>query len=88
MYIKPFALMKFSDDTRGARWLNAEGASLIGTLRKAWQGEMPDEPTTLIERLIERGQLLGTEGPSAFEACALAVVHLLPAMLWCVPPPL
>lgn len=62
-------------------WLDTEGASLIGTLRKAWGDEAPRHLGGFLLELLERGQRLGLESPAAAESCALGVAHLLPVLL-------
>lgn len=62
-------------------WLNAEGASLIGTLRKAWCDDAPRNLAMLYVIIVQRQ--LQTEAPAADDSCALAVAHLLPALLKC-----
>ena len=64
-------------------WLDAEGASLIGTLRKAYGNQAPLSLVQLLARLVERAEVLGAGHPAAAETRALCVAHLLPAVLRC-----
>ena len=61
-------------------WLDAEGGSLIGTLRKAWGNDAPEPLAWILSQLV--GRIFTTEGdPAAAETAALAVAHLLPVVL-------
>ena len=64
-----------------ATWLDAEGASLIGTLRKAYGNEAHLGLLQLIDQLVERAEELGAGHPAAAETRALGVAHLLPVVL-------
>ena len=70
-----------------ARWLDVEGASLIGTMGKAWGEEMPHSMASLLRMLFLRQKHPyrppGAEGTAAVESCALGVAHLLPALVTC-----
>lgn len=91
--IKRHAMRQILAVCGGARgapflWLDAEGASLIGTLRKAWLGTPPPPLlATFISRLLERGIVLGAEDAAAVQSCALGVAHLLPVVLHCASHP-
>lgn len=64
-------------------WLDTEGASLIGTLRKVWNEEEPRLRGMLLISLLHRAQTPGIADPAAaLESCALGVAHLLPALVW------
>ena len=65
-------------------WLDAEGRSLIGTLRKAWGDDAPGHLAAVLQTILVRWLHLealgGTQLPAATETCALAVAHLLPVL--------
>lgn len=67
------------------RWLDGEGASVIGTLRKAMgrDGERSTYPhaCSLMFRFFVRAQMHEGEDPAPAESFALAVAHLLPALI-------
>lgn len=65
------------------RWLDAEGASLICTLRKAWGDDAPWSLGFLLEAIVVRGMKDGRDLPAAAESAALGTAHLLPALLRC-----
>lgn len=64
-------------------WADAEGASLIRTLGKAWGEEAPLALFALFRPLILRSALVGAQDSAAAETGALAVAYLLPALLKC-----
>ena len=72
-----------SGDDPLSGWLDAEGASMIGTLRKASGNQAPLSLVQLLARLVEQAEVLGAGHPAAAETCALCVAHLLPAVLRC-----
>ena len=65
-------------------WLDAEGGSLIGTLRKAWGDDafsgLADVLRIIVVRWHRLKALGGIQLPAATETCALAVAHLLPVL--------
>lgn len=68
------------------RWLDAQGGSLIRTLGKAWGDEAPAGLMQILRMLVaRRGQAGPQQRAAAAESCALAVAHLLPALLRCGP---
>ena len=75
-------------------WLDAPGASLIVTLRKAWETSMPQKIMAqrvlgFLSMLTGRARGHGVQRPpppAAFDSAALAIAHLLPLMLRCAPP--
>ena len=65
------------------KWLDAEGASLIGTMRKLRGAEAPEALRSLIALLSERVKL--APPPAAVESYAQGVALLLPALIECAP---
>ena len=70
----------------GFHWLDPEGASLIGTLRKAWFDNAPASLAWLVMKLCIRAHQLGSENGAASESASLAVAHLLPLVIRCCLP--
>ena len=66
---------------RTCSWLDAEGASLIGTMRKFWSREAPSLWANTLLLLFERGR--DGEDPAVAESRALGIAHLLPVLLMC-----
>ena len=66
---------------RTCRWLDAEGASLIGTMRKLWSSEAPSLWLNTLLLLFER--VRDGEDPAVAESLALGIAHLLPPLLMC-----
>lgn len=63
-------------------WLDADGASLIVTLRKARVTQCPNSLRNLVEVLLRRADD-EPENSSAAESAGLGVAHLLPAVIEC-----
>ena len=68
-------------EDKASRWVDAEGASLIGTLRKSFGNQAPLSLLQLLGKMVERADVLGAGHPAATETRALCVAHLLPAVL-------
>ena len=68
-------------------WLDAEGASLICTLGKAWGEDASRRLAELCRKLIVRSVVPGATA-AAVESCGLGVAHLMHAMVKCHPPSL
>lgn len=64
-------------------WLDAEGASLIGTLRKAIGAAAQPRLSGMISSLVERNCVLGTQHATAADSAGLAIAHLLPGVITC-----
>ena len=80
-------------DSNGVQWLDEEGASLIGTLRKAWKDDVPFRVVDLTSILIMRADTrdaspeeLEKKPAGAMDSAGLAVAHLLPTVLRSVVP--
>lgn len=71
-------------DNPSSRWMDAEGASLLATLRKAYADDAPIELEFLLGHVVRRSEEVGfATRAAAAESAALAVAHLLPALLRC-----
>ena len=84
------AMLEHAGDSQSeAPWLEAESASIIRTVGKAFARKAP---TALIRNLLSQivaqvpaSNELGTDAPNALTNRALAVAHLLPTLLRWVP---
>ena len=66
--------------TMQPRWPEAEGRSLIGTLRKAWGEEAPVVVTFLVRILLDWRRAIEPGDTAAEESIAMGVAHLLPVL--------
>lgn len=62
-------------------WLDAEGASLIGTLHKTVGDEQPLILGRLLINLVQRACNDRVTDPAAANTAALGVAHLLPGLV-------
>ena len=85
--MRRYALEQIIESTEPFKWLDNEGASLIGTLGKVWSDDAPPTPSQILSVLVLRAQQGGAGQAAAVESCALGFAHLLPVFIKCVPRP-
>ena len=66
--------------TMQPRWPEAEGRSLIGTLRKAWGKDAPVALVFFVGFLLEWRREIEPGDTAAEESIAMGVAHLLPVL--------
>lgn len=88
--VKVYALLLLLQATEVSttqlRWLDAEGASMIGTLRKAGTDIELELLCYVPEMLLVRESQAGPKQSASAVSSALALARLLPVLITCAPP--